>query len=138
MQQTLPTCSPAEARSAIEHLRSKGWSEDELAAQILPYMPRVDQWPERRGARAGSGAVSLPPRVSTAWLDQQLPSMDREQIRLVVEELERRGWSSTEAAVAVLPHLLPKLPREDADAILAGLKKLGMTDGEIARLAPRG
>ena len=63
--------------------------------------------------------------------------MDRGQVRLVVEELERRGWPPTRLAVAVLPHLLPKLPPEDVDAILAGLKQLGMTDDEIARLVPR-
>lgn len=139
MQQTLPTCSPAEARAAVEHLRRKGWTEEQLAEQILPYMPRADRWPQRRAARGPEPkTVSVPPRVSMDWLDEHLPTMDREQIRLVVEELEQRGWSPTEAAVAVLPHLLPKLPREDADAILAGLKELGMTDGEIARLAPRG
>ncbi len=64
--------------------------------------------------------------------------MDRGQIRLVVEELEGRGWAATEVAVAVLPHLLPKLPPADADAILAGLRELGMTDEELARLGPSG
>ena len=139
MQQTLPTCSPAEARAAVEHLRRKGWTEEQLAEQILPYMPRVDRWAARRAARGpGPKTVSVPPGVSMTWLDEHLPTMDREQIRLVVEELEGRGWPPTEVAVAVLPHLLPKLPAADADAILAGLRELGMTEEELARLSPSG
>ena len=109
-----------------------------MAEQILPFMPRPR--PDRTGSEArevGPQAISVPARVTTAWLDEQLPAMDRGQVRLVVEELEQRGWPPTKLAVAVLPHLLPKLPAEDVDAILAGLKQLGMTDAEIARLEPR-
>lgn len=120
-------------------MRRKGWTEEEVAQRILPFMPPLTPTPEGGEAEAvGPRAVSVPPRVSTRWLDRHLPAMDRTQIRLVVEELERRGWPPTDLAVAVLPHLLPKLPHEDADAILAGLKELGLTDGEIARLAPTG
>ena len=139
MRQTLPTCSPAEARAVLERMRRRGWTEEEVADLILPFMPSAGPFPERRPVEgAGPRPTAVPPKVSTAWLDQHLPSMDRAQIRLLVEELERRGWSSTELAVAVLPHLLPKLPREDADALLEGLKRLGMTDAEVARLAPAG
>lgn len=134
---TLPTASPAEARGVVEYMRRKGWTEEEVAELILPYMPRAARSPGHAPAAASSG-FSIPPRVSTAWLDQNLPAMDREEIRLVVDELERRGWSVPDAALAVLPHLLPKLPAEGAEAILAGLKELGMTDAEIDRLAPRG
>ena len=135
---TLPTASPAEARNVVEYMRRKGWSEKEVAELILPYMPRAARSTEdgRAATNAPRGA-SVPPRVSTAWLDQNLPAMSREEIRLVVDELERRGWSAPDAALAVLPHLLPKLPSEDAHAILAGLQELGMTDAEIDRLAPR-
>ena len=134
MQQTLPTTSPAEARSAVEHLRGKGWTEEELAEKILPYMPRP-----RSGRpladEPGTPVLAVPARVSRDWLDGHLPSMDRGQIRLVVEELERRGWSPAEAAVTVLPYLLPKLPREDAQAILTGLGELGISESRIASLA---
>ncbi len=134
---TLPSASPAEARAVLERMRQRGWSEEEVAEQILPYMPRPRPDQVDAEARvAGPPAVSVPAHVSTAWLDQQLPAMDREQIRLVVEELEQRGWPTTKVAVAVLPHLLPKLPSEDADAILAGLMKLGLSEAEIARLRP--
>lgn len=135
MRQTLPTTSPAEARAVVERMRRKGWTEEEVAELLLPYMP-----PPPRGGEsevAAGDAVFVPPRVSTAWLHEHLPAMEREEIRLVVEELERRGWPPMEVALTVLPHLLPKLPPEDSDAILAGLQELGMTDGEIARLAPR-
>ena len=134
----LPSASPAEARAALERLRQLGWTEEEVAEQILPFMPRPRPGRKESEARVVEPpAVSVPARVSTTWLDEQLPAMDRQQIRLVVEELEQRGWPPTRLAVAVLPHLLPKLPAEDVDAILAGLKQLGMTDDEIARLAPR-
>jgi hypothetical protein len=134
MQQTLPTTSPAEARSAVDHLRGKGWTEEELAEKILPYMPR--ERPAPSGAdRPGPPTIAVPAQVSRDWLDGHLPAMDRTQIRLVVEELERRSWSPTEAAVTVLPYLLPKLPSEDAQAILAGLRDLGISESQIASLA---
>ena len=119
-------------------MRRKGWSEDEVAQLILPYMPPAAFYPEANPEPAGQRGISVPARVSTVWLDQHLPGMDRRQIRLVVDELERRGWSTTDVTVAVLPHLLPKLPPEDRDAVLAGLKELGMTDSELARLPSKG
>ncbi len=134
----LPSASPAEARAILERMRRKGWTEAEVAQRLLPFMPPgalASPEGDERPAREARG-VDVPPRVSTRWLDQQLPAMDRRQIRLVVEELERRGWPPTDLAVAVLPHLLPKLPPEDADAILAGLKELGLAEEEIARLTP--
>lgn len=120
-------------------MRGRGWTEAEVAERILPYMPPTPPAAASGDARSGGErAISLPARVSTAWLDRHLPAMDRGQIRLVVEELERRGWPTPEVAVAVLPHLLPKLPPADANAILAGLRELGMTEEELARLAPGG
>ncbi len=124
----------------MEAMRRKGWTEEEVAQRLLPFMPPgALASPQDCDARSPEpAAVEVPARVSTRWLDGHLPAMDRTQIRLVVEELERRGWPPTDLAVAVLPHLLPKLGREDADAILAGLRELGLTDDEITRLAPRG
>jgi hypothetical protein len=132
MEQTLPTTSPTEAQAAVNHLRSKGWTEEELAAKILPYMPRG---PSAASSGGGPAAVVVPGNVSRDWLDRELPALDRTQIRAVVDELERRGWPPGQAATAVLPHLLPKLPREDANAILTGLRDLGMSEAEIASLA---
>ncbi|CAN5579302.1 hypothetical protein BH20ACT19_BH20ACT19_14140 [soil metagenome] len=118
-------------------MRDRGWTEAEVAERILPFMPQLPEPAAGRDARAGGPpAPSVPDRVSTAWLDRRLPAMDREEIRLVVEELERRGWPATELATAVLPHLLGKLGPADANAVLAGLRELGMTEEEIARLAP--
>jgi hypothetical protein len=134
MQRTLPTTSPLEAQSAIAHLRTKGWTEEELAQKILPYMPRPGSFAATPGAATPAGPA-VPAQISRDWLDRHLPAMDRGQIRLVVDELERRGWSPGQAAVAVLPHLLPKLPPEDAQAILAGLRELGMSEAEIASIA---
>ncbi len=137
IRQTLPTASPAEARALLQTMRGRGWTEAEVAERILPYMPPVP--PTRAsgdGRAAETPAVSVPAQVSIAWLDRRLPAMDRGEIQLVVEELERLGWPATEVAIAVLPHLLPKLPPEDVKAILAGLSELGMTEQEIARLAP--
>lgn len=130
-RQTMPTTSPDEAQAVLRHVRGKGWSEEKIDELILPYMPR--RRPTPGGVEAGS--VRLPPRISAAWLDQHLPAMDRDGIRRVVDQLERRGWSPADAAVAVLPHLLPKLQPDDVDAILAGLRELGVADEEIARLA---
>lgn len=138
MAQTLPTTTPAEAESAVSHLRTKGWSEQQLAEFILPYMPREDRSPAALRARAVEAPpIGLPPLVSTDWLDAHLPALDRRQIRLVVDELERRGWSPGTVAVTVLPHLLPKLAAEDAQAVVAGLARLGMTEEEIARATTR-
>lgn len=135
MAQTLPTATPAEATAAVDHLRSKGWSEQQLAEFILPYMPREDRSPA--AVRARAAGIELPPVVGTDWLQAHLPAMDRRQIRIVVDELERRGWPPGTVALAVLPHLLPKLPPEDARAVVAGLAKLGMTEEEIARATTR-
>ena len=140
IRQTLPTASPAEARGLLETMRRRGWSEAEVAERILPYMP-----PNPPTARSGDGpsrgelGISpLPAAVSTAWLDRHLPALARRELRLVVEELERRGWPAGELAVAVLPHLLPKLPPADAKAVLEGLRELGMTEEELVRLDPGG
>lgn len=134
----LPSATPAEARGILEGMRAKGWTEAEVAQRLLPFMPPgALASPERaRAPVPDPPEVTVPPRVSTRWLDRHLPAMDRTQIRLVVEELERREWPPTDLAVAVLPHLLPKLPPEDADSILAGLAQLGLSDEEIERLRP--
>lgn len=134
MRATLPTTTPLEAQSAIAHLRTKGWTEEELAQKILPYMPPRGASPSAPGASA-PGDPGVPAQVSRDWLDRHLPAMNRGQIRLVVDELERRGWSPAGAAVTVLPHLLPKLPPEDREAILAGLRDLGMSEDEIGSVA---
>lgn len=116
-------------------MRSRGWTEAEVAERILPYMPPMPPTAPGGPARAGGQeTVSVPADVSTAWLDRHLPAMDRRQLRLVVEELERREWPAGELALTVLPHLLPKVPPPDAEAILEGLRELGMTDEEIDRL----
>ncbi len=133
-RQTLPTTPPGEARAILAHLRGKGWSEERIAEQILPYLPP----PGSPLARDAPAQIDVPAEVSTAWLDRHLPTMEPDQIRLVVDELERRGWPAADAAVAVLPHLLPKLPEQDADAILAGLEEIGVPDRDVARLSRRG
>ena len=166
MATTLPTTTPAEAASAVDHLRSKGWTEEQVAEFILPYMPReaepaagseggapipgtcagrVMTWaPDERpewsspdeqpvAPPAAGPSLTLPPDVTRSWLDEHLPQMDRRQLRLVVDELERRGWPSGVVAMAVLPHLLPTLPAADRRAVVAGLSKLGMDGVEIAR-----
>ena len=168
MAQTLPTTTPAEAASAVAHLQSKGWTEEQVAEFILPYMPReaappasvegggapipgtrgtsVFSWaPDERpvarlpgeqpvAAPPADPSFALPPDVTRSWLDEHLPRMDRRQLRLVVDELERRGWPPGAVAMAVLPHLLPTLPAADRRAIVAGLAKLGMDGVEIARV----
>ena len=116
-------------------MRDRGWTEAEIAERILPYMPPPAP---ARDEAPGGGGISLPPEVTTDWLDRHLPAMDREQIRLVVEELERRGWPTTKVTFTVLPHLLPKLPPADANAIVTELAALGLSQEEIARLAPGG
>jgi hypothetical protein len=185
MATTLPTATPAEAAAAVAHLESKGWTEEQVAEFILPYMPRAAAAPgasERgdapipgvRGGRTvtwapderpmspspggpsisptgsqqrvspargeppgatppADPALALPSDVTRSWLDEHLPRMDRRQLRLVVDELERRGWPSGAVAMAVLPHLLPTLPAADKRAVVAGLAQLGMTGVEIAR-----
>jgi len=134
----LPSATPAEARAILEGMRGKGWTEAEVAQRLLPFMPPGALASPERGQEPTPDLpeVMVPAGVSATWLDRHFPTMDRTQIRLVVEELERRGWPPTDLAVAVLPHLLPKLPPEDADAILAGLAQLGLSDEEIARLRP--
>ena len=114
-----------------DHLRGKGWSEEKIAELVLPYLPP----PGSPLAKGGPQAVQVPPYVSREWLDRHLPKMDREEISRVVEQLERRGWPPSDAAVAVLPRLLPSLPAEDAAAILSGLHEIGVPQEEIARLS---
>lgn len=132
VRQTLPSATPAEARRTVEHLRGKGWDDEKLSQYVLPYMPRGAS-PVQPGE-----PVYVPVPVSRQWLNEELPTFDREQIQHVVEELERRGWSARDVAVAVLPHLLRKLPDDDALAVLAAAKRLGLRDDEVARLARRG
>ena len=152
MQQTLPFSTPNEAAAGVRHLRTTGWTEEKIAEFILPYMPRggpaapapartapgaqTAPGPGPRPERARPGLV--PADVTRAWLDEHLPGMDRRQMRLVVDELEVRGWPSGTVAMAVLPHLLPKLPPDDARAVIAGLAELGMSEEEIARATRSG
>lgn len=138
VQATLPSAGAAEARRTVEHLRGKGWSDEKLAEFVLPYMPR-DPRPGMLGPATGAGSaeVTVPAHVSQAWLDRHLPDMDPRRMRHVVDELERRGWTVADAAVAVLPHLLPKLRDEDARAILDGLPRLGLSESQIAQVARR-
>ena len=160
MATTLPTTTPAEAESAVAHLQSKGWTEEQVAEFILPFMPREADSPApipgTRGPKVMTWApddppvetspgepsvpappadapFALPPDVTRSWLDDHLPQMDRRQLRLVVDELERRGWPPDAVAMAVLPHLLPTLPAAERRAIVAGLAELGMDGVEIAR-----
>jgi hypothetical protein len=138
VQATLPSASAAEARSTVEHLRGNGWSDEKLAELVLPYMPR-DPRPGMLGPAPDDEAVEVPvpTHVSPDWLDRHLPEMDPRQLRHVVDELEKRGWSAADAAVAVLPHLLPKLREDDAQAIIDSLPRLGMSEAQIARVARR-
>ena len=129
IQQTLPSTHPAEARRTIEYLRSQGWDDDTLARDILPFMP-VD-WTK---VAPNVAPPPVPPRASPGWFDANLPSMSADEIRLVVRELESRGWPARDTALTILPHLLPKLSASEADAILAGLSDLGASDEDIARL----
>ena len=161
MATTLPTTTPDEAASAVAHLQSKGWTEEQVAEFILPYMPRdagpraaapipgtygprAKVWADEQPVTPSPGepppaapsahlSLELPPDVTRAWLDEHLPRMDRGQLRGVVDELERRGWPSGAVAMAVLPHLLPALPAADRRAIVSGLSELGMNGMEIAR-----
>ncbi|MGI8945177.1 MAG: hypothetical protein ACR2GL_02910 [Thermoleophilaceae bacterium] len=126
-RRTLQSASPAEADKVLAKLRRDGWTEQQLADRVLPYMPPAAPSP---------AVASIPPEVSRAWLDEHLGGMEREEITRVVEELERQGWSTPDIGLVVMPHLLPKLPPEDAEAILAELGKLGLTDDEIAELRP--
>lgn len=132
---TLPSASAAEAKRTVEHLRGTGWSDEKLAELVLPYMP-TDPRPGMLGGgtRDTPADVAVPAQVSGAWLDEHLPAMDPRQMRHVVQELERRGWPAADAAMAVLPHLLPKLRDEDARAIVDGLPRLGLSEAQIARL----
>ena len=142
MAVSLRSSTPAEAASAVRHLRREGWTEEQLAELILPYMPRELPRDRAPGARPSPPAgarthnepeLSLPPDVTPEWLAEHLPSFDRRRLRLVVDELEHRGWPSGAVAKLVLPHLLPKLPADDARAVVAALAQLGMTSEEIAR-----
>ena len=138
MAGTLPSTTPSEAASAVRHLRGKGWTEEQLAEFILPYMPRDSGPVAHMEQSEAAQATMLPWGVTTAWLDEHLPALDRDQLGAVVDELERRGWRSGTVAMTVLPHLLPQLAAEDARAVVAGLAGLGMTEEEIARAtAPR-
>lgn len=136
VQATLPSAGAAEARRTVEHFRAQGWSDEKLAEFVLPYMPR-DPRPGMLGPAPdeGQAGVTVPAHASRAWLDRHLPGMDPTQMRHVVDELERRGWTAADAAVAVLPHLLPKLREEDARAIVDGLPRLGLSESQIAALA---
>ncbi|MDQ6777936.1 MAG: hypothetical protein M3071_17390 [Actinomycetota bacterium] len=131
MARTLPSATPTQAASAVRHLRSQGWTEEQLAEFILPFMPQTDQAPHTPADP--THAISLPPDVTRAWLDRHLPALDRYQLRRIVDELEHRGWPTGTVATIVLPHLLPKLPPDDARAIVVGLAHLGMTEEEISR-----
>ncbi len=158
MAVNLPSSTPAEAASAVGHLRRQGWSERRLAELILPYMPHQaapharppapdarppapdarPAAPDARPAAPEAAAqpdpeISLPADVTPAWLDRHLPALDRHGLRLVVDALEHRGWPPGRVATIVLPHLLPRLPAEDARAVVAGLAKLGLSEEEIAR-----
>jgi hypothetical protein len=131
VQQTLPSATPAEQQRTVEHLRGKGWSEEKLAQHVLPYLP-----PEQPDLVVGGRleAAAMPAQISRQWLVETLPALTPRQIQAVVEELERRGWSARDAAVAVLPHLLPKLSDEHAHGILAGLGRFGVSADEVVRL----
>ena len=139
VQQTLPTATPREAQSTINHLRSKGWSEQKLAQYVLPYMPPPGT-PDDMAVYPAAPAPSEPPPVpvpevvTQLWIDQQLPALTPRQITHVVEELEQRGWTPREVAIVALPHLLPKLPKEDQQSLLAGLTRIGLSGEEVGRL----
>ena len=142
MRTTLPTVSPVQAQAQVQYLRGQGWSEEWIAQFILPYMPPEPPPPPAGtgadpGSAAGAYGVVVPPTVSREWLDHNLPAMDRGQMRRVVEELERRGWSSGTVAMAVLPHLLPKLGADEQQVILRALADMGMTEEEIRAATAR-
>lgn len=130
-RQTLPSTPPREAKAILEHVRGKGWSEQKIAELILPYLPPP-------GSPIADGPYArVPPNPPRGWFERHLPDMDASELRRVVDDLERRGWSQPDIALTVLPHLLPKLPPPDADAILDGLRDLGFAEDDIAELSRR-
>jgi len=116
----------------------------------------------RRSSRPPHG--EYPPSFTHAWIRQTLPTASPGEARALLKTMRDRGWTEAEVAERILPYLppdppaaagedtepgdgratsllarvaevLPKLPPAEADALLAGLRELGMTEEEIARLA---
>ncbi len=116
----------------------------------------------RRSSRPPRG--EYPPSFTHAWIRQTLPTASAPEARALLQTMRDRGWTETEVAERILPYMppmppapasgdapageagavsvlarvsavLPKLPPADANALLAGLRELGMTEEEIARLS---
>ena len=131
IKRTFPTLSPPETETALEAMRRKGWTEEDLSQRVYPHLAKP-------GADNTEAKVpSLPDALTVAWVDEVLPTLTLSQAIELTELVSSLDPSAPdEVTLALTRHLTAKLDPEGAEEVLKGLGTRGVSDEEIEVLAP--
>jgi hypothetical protein len=108
LKQNVPPLSRAELIDLIERLRERGWDERSL---------------ENVTKHSSHGPPNrLPQRVTFEWIARTIPLMSAFQLRSLISELHKRGWTGSEIREGVMPHAptrpIDGVPRKITEAFL--------------------
>lgn len=139
----LPAMTRPEVLALLAQLLRRGWSHENVYEWTLGFSPLK---PPRQ----------LPARISTAWLEANVPLLSPRRIERLVAELRRRSWSEADirehvygnrpgGLAAGLPARLgtawldqhaPLMNAEEQDRLAEALARRGWSEAEIRAYAP--
>lgn len=139
----LPAMTRPEVLALLAEVLRRGWSHENVYEWTLGFSPLK---PPRQ----------LPNRITTAWLEANVPLLSPRRIERLVAELRRRAWSEAairehvygnrpaglaarlpeRLAVAWLEQHAPLMNAEEQDLLAGALVRRGWSEPEIRRYAP--
>ncbi|RKQ90859.1 hypothetical protein C8N24_0674 [Solirubrobacter pauli] len=97
---------------AVQTVTASAVADDyELRAVRISGVGSVIRWPTPEATPASPvtggdlASVTLPPRVTQAWIEGTAPRLTSAAVEPFLRALRERGWSETDLAVRVRPHL---------------------------------
>lgn len=129
MARTLGSTTPTEAASAVRHLRTKGWTEEQLAEFILPYMPRGTPAPAQTQTRTPAAPAQTPPSTPPEAPPDRMPTEPA-----TAAPPDRAGELSLPPEVTRpwLDQHLPALDRYQLRRVVDELEHRGWPSGRVA------
>lgn len=139
----LPAMTRPEVLALLAEVLRRGWSHENVYEWTLGFSPLK---PPRQ----------LPNRISTAWLEANVPLLSPRRIERLAAELRRRAWSEAairehvygnrpaglaarlpeRLAVAWLEQHAPLMNAEEQDRLAEALVRRGWSEPDVRRYAP--